>query len=331
MPKLDWENVLKFNTEPEYYETLGFLCKEEEVVRVYIEHNELSGARGSQGRLRVRKGNFNYFPEPLKKLFCDSVDGKTSETQYVRNLRDEHHFIEVQSERGKGQTYILKKNSLAEVKSTVPKQFLSDFMRGYLWNYTIDTRVIKKKDLLENAENKNIQDNENAKTRILANNERIGNENLAKKKQKKYDIFLSHSYIDQIQILSLIDLFNEAEYSVYVDWIEDSTLDRTNVTFKTANMLKKRMNVSQGLAYVATENSTQSKWCPWELGYFDGKSKSKCCILPIMEPGEFNGQEYLGVYPYLRYDIVDGDIKKDFWVYNARNDTHIRLREWLEK
>lgn len=331
MIKLDWENVLKFSSESEYYETLGFLSKDDEVVRVYIEHNEKSGARAPQGRLRVRKGKYTFFPEPLKHLFESSVNGKTSETPYVRNLRDQHHFIEHQSSRGKGQTYILKKSSLDDVKATVPKEFLSDFMRGYLWNYTIDTRVINAAELIENAKKKNIQDNENTKTRILTNNEKIGNENLVKKKQKKYDVFLSHSYMDQVQVLSLIDLFNEAEYSVYVDWIEDDALDRNNVTLNTANTLKKRMNASLGLAYVSTENSTESKWCPWELGYFDGKNKSKCCILPIMEPGVYDGQEYLGLYPYLRYDIVDNDTKKDFWVYNVRNNTHTRLRVWLAK
>ena len=50
-----------------------------------------------------------------------------------------------------------------------------------------------------------------------------------------------------------------------------------------------------------------------------------------MEPGVFNGQEYLGLYPYLRYDAIDNDSKEDFWVYNGKNNTHIRLREWLEK
>ena len=138
MKKLDWGNELKFCSVAEYYETLGFLSKDDEVVRVYIEHNEESGARGPQGRLRVRKGNYNFFPEPLKRLFNSSANGKTSETLYVRNLKDEHHFLEYQSSRGKGQTYILVKSSLADVKATVPEQFLSDFMRGYLWNYTID-------------------------------------------------------------------------------------------------------------------------------------------------------------------------------------------------
>ena len=71
----------------------------------------------------------------------------------------------------------------------------------------------------------------------------------------------------------MVDLFVNAGYAVYVDWIEDEELDRSEVTPKTAQLLKKRMNSSQGLAYVASSNTAQSKWCPWELGYFDGKEK----------------------------------------------------------
>ena len=35
MLRMDWGNVLKFVNDSEYYETLGFLCKDDEVVRVY--------------------------------------------------------------------------------------------------------------------------------------------------------------------------------------------------------------------------------------------------------------------------------------------------------
>lgn len=34
-------------------------------------------------------------------------------------------------------------------------------------------------------------------------------------------IFLSHSYLDKVQVLALIDLFHESGFSVYVDWLED--------------------------------------------------------------------------------------------------------------
>lgn len=40
---LDWGNVLKFKDEKEYYETLGFLSKEDEFVRVYTENNDRAG------------------------------------------------------------------------------------------------------------------------------------------------------------------------------------------------------------------------------------------------------------------------------------------------
>ena len=89
------------------------------------------------------------------------------------------------------------------------------------------------------------------------------------------------------------------------------------------------MNSSKGLAYVATTNATNSKWCPWELGYFDGKKNSRCCILPIMESQNFHGQEYLGLYPYLEYAEYSNKNQYEFWVDNQENDEYATLREWL--
>lgn len=40
------------------------------------------------------------------------------------------------------------------------------------------------------------------------------------------------------------------------------------------------MNNCTGLSYIAISNIVNSKWCPWELGYADGK-KNKAAILPI--------------------------------------------------
>lgn len=41
---LDYGNVLKFQNENDYYETLGFLSKDEEYIRVYTESNDRAGA-----------------------------------------------------------------------------------------------------------------------------------------------------------------------------------------------------------------------------------------------------------------------------------------------
>lgn len=148
----------------------------------------------------------------------------------------------------------------------------------------------------------------------------------------RYDIFMSHSYLDKILIYQLIKLFNGAGYSVYVDWINDPELDREHVTELTAQLLRKRMKCCKGLSYIATSNIADSKWCPWELGYFDGFSGEKCCILPVLERLQpiFFGQEYLGLYPYIEYDIHNSNKKWDFWVYKS-NGEYVSLSEWLEK
>lgn len=149
---------------------------------------------------------------------------------------------------------------------------------------------------------------------------------------QSFDIFLSHSSLDRGEVLILIELFNKCGYSVYVDWIFDEQLDRNNVTPSTAETLRTRMKQSRGLSYLATSNASQSKWCPWELGYFDAKSNSRCCILPVLRESEstFNGQEYLGLYPYLEYEKIANSDKFDFWVCEHDSSKYIQLGLWLE-
>ncbi len=113
--------------------------------------------------------------------------------------------------------------------------------------------------------------------------------------------------MDKKLILTLIDLFNNAGYSVYVDWINDKTLDRNNVSPKTAKVIKNRISDCKGLSYIATGNIINSKWCPWELGLADGMLNGRSCILPVMEEtGTFKGLEYLGLYPYIEYEKIRG-------------------------
>ena len=148
---------------------------------------------------------------------------------------------------------------------------------------------------------------------------------------RSFDIFLSHSYLDKVQVLALVKLFNKEHFSVYVDWMYDKQLSRKNVDVQTADLLRIRMKQSKGLSYLTTKNITNSKWCPWELGYFDGLKSSKCCILPIMEYGSiFNGQEYLGLYPYLEFASLAGtDTGCYFYICDQTRTNFIRLRDWL--
>lgn len=151
-------------------------------------------------------------------------------------------------------------------------------------------------------------------------------------KKNKFDVFLSHSSLDHDEVINLIKLFNQCDYSVYVDWIYDHQLNRNDVNKETAEIIRKRMNQSKGLSYLATSNSTNSKWCPWELGYFDGMSKnSRCCILPVLSysVSRYDGQEYLSLYPYLEYSKYANSDEYDFWVYEQKSSKYVVLSAWL--
>ena len=147
--------------------------------------------------------------------------------------------------------------------------------------------------------------------------------------QEQYDLFISHSFKDKDLIVGLKYLFEKAGYKVYIDWIEDSQLDRSYVNESTAQIIKNRLKSCKALAYVSTINSPSSKWCPWELGLGDGML-NKVCILPVMR-GNYKGQEYLGLYPYLDYETPEGRTKKDFWI-NDQKDQRIytELSAWLD-
>jgi hypothetical protein len=141
-----------------------------------------------------------------------------------------------------------------------------------------------------------------------------------------FDIFLSHSFADAQLILGLALVFQRLGYTVYIDWVVDADLDRSNVTKETADLLRKRMDDSKCLLYACTENTPESKWMPWETGYFDARAE-KVAIIPILSGSkvgyEYKGQEYLGLYPYMKvaqngqlYIIEEGDtwVAFDTWL-----------------
>lgn len=130
----------------------------------------------------------------------------------------------------------------------------------------------------------------------------------------EFDIFLSHSYKDKEVIPYLKKELENMGYSVYVDWINDRFLSRNEVTKETAKILQTRMRQSKSLFFATSENSSDSKWMPWELGYFDGMKDKRVAILPIQMNGNFSnnkfeGQEYLGLYYYVTIDKLSRDLE----------------------
>lgn len=148
--------------------------------------------------------------------------------------------------------------------------------------------------------------------------------------EKTYDIFLSHSIKDAEIILGIKGICEDLGYTVYVDWIDDRKLDRSKVTPVTANVLRGRMKNSRSLFYVTTENSESSKWMPWECGYFDGL-KEKVSIVPVKSnsTSSYNGQEYLGLYPYCVKD--KNKLGNDMLWVHRDEVTYVSYEDWVSQ
>jgi hypothetical protein len=115
-----------------------------------------------------------------------------------------------------------------------------------------------------------------------------------------FDVFLSHSYKNAEVIAGIEGFLEDQGQIVYVDWINNPEADRSRVTPATADMLRHRMRHCQFLLYASSDEAKQSRWMPWELGYFDGMKPDHVGIVPIVasENDTFSGQEYLGLYPH---------------------------------
>ena len=139
-----------------------------------------------------------------------------------------------------------------------------------------------------------------------------------------YDIFLSHAYSDARIVMQIRSMLIEKGYSVYVDWIEDEHLDRGKVSEFTATVLRNRMNNCSSLIYLTSNSAEKSVWMPWELGYMDART-GRVSVAPIMENDdeEFDGREYLGLYPYLDLTL------ESFYIHSGAG-SWVTFGDWMQ-
>lgn len=143
-----------------------------------------------------------------------------------------------------------------------------------------------------------------------------------------HDIFLSHAFDDKELILGVALTLEDLGYTVYLDWRDDPSLDRKNVNQTTALKLRERIRNSKCLFFATTENTSNSKWMPWELGFKDGHN-NRSAILPLQtnRPDDYKGQEYLGIYPYITQQQSDKQEEK-LWVRRSRT-SYVVFDAWL--
>lgn len=123
------------------------------------------------------------------------------------------------------------------------------------------------------------------------------------KSAESFDVFLCHSINDAELVHGAKRILEERGLSVYVDWMVDPQMNRSSVSAETARILRSRLDKSKSLLYLYSNNSTRSRWMPWELGYFDG-SNGTVGVLPIVPTSgqlDFSKEEYLGLYPKIEF------------------------------
>ena len=130
------------------------------------------------------------------------------------------------------------------------------------------------------------------------------------KRDNTQTAFLSHSHHDAKLAKGVQGYLEKQGCDVYIDW-EDHEMP-SQPSRETAEKLQKKIQDCDWFLYLATVNSSNSKWCPWEIGYADSaKGKSKLLILPTRDGNKTHGNEYIELYRK-----IDLDTRGNLYIYD---------------
>lgn len=123
------------------------------------------------------------------------------------------------------------------------------------------------------------------------------------KASHKQTAFLSHSH-KNADLAKGVQSFLQAEgWEVYIDWEDTAMPESPNR--ETAQRIQAKIRDLNWFLFLATRNSMESRWCPWEIGYADGvKPYDNILILPTSDNSGTHGNEYLQLYR--RLDTAQG-------------------------
>ncbi|MBK1829042.1 TIR domain-containing protein [Haloferula rosea] len=119
------------------------------------------------------------------------------------------------------------------------------------------------------------------------------------KQMGRQTAFMSHSHRDADLAKGVQGFLQSLGWEVYIDWEDTVMPDKPDR--RTATRIQQRIIELDWFFFLATENSMRSRWCPWEIGYADGK-KPLDSILILQtkdESGHYYGNEYLQLYRYI--------------------------------
>jgi hypothetical protein len=108
--------------------------------------------------------------------------------------------------------------------------------------------------------------------------------------------FLCHSHKDAQYAEGLVAELRDQGWNIYIDWKDNTMPEHPNAD--TADKIQSRIKSLNYFLYLATPNSSSSRWCPWEIGYADGvKKRSRMFLIQTQDDnGHVYGAEYLELY-----------------------------------
>ncbi len=137
-------------------------------------------------------------------------------------------------------------------------------------------------------------------------------------------MFLSHSHKDRDLIQPTLAFLRSHGVKIYVDWMDEGMPDV--VSGETAKKLKERIKEQKKFVVLVTENSKDSRWVPWELGYADPtKGMDHIASLPVTESTDFVENEYLKIYPKIQF------VSDTWWVWLDDPQKLTTLAQWLRQ
>lgn len=114
-------------------------------------------------------------------------------------------------------------------------------------------------------------------------------------------MFLSHSLNDSQQLLSLKRQLNSNGLVVYIDWVNDKVMmDRRNQNDDTWTVLKLRMDESEKMLFVMTDNSLRSEWTAREIDYYKSLNKE----IVVFQPEEITEKPFDALIDCRKYTDI---------------------------
>ena len=133
-------------------------------------------------------------------------------------------------------------------------------------------------------------------------------------KVKTYKYFISHSSADAKTVQKLIDYENKQNHLVFCDWINDSDyLKRNLVCEATLKVIEWRLQQSEAMIFIRSENSLASVWCQYELNFFNELKRP----IYVIDKESIEA----GIFAYEKYDekeYYNSDYKKQMLIEKSK-------------